>query len=101
PEKPTFAMDMLMMPPVQETDPTGIAYKIENAYDSDGTWRGERLQTTDWMGEVLRRGHIANQEVSVRGGTDKLKTYSSVTYFDQQGLVYTQDFSRYVIRTNF
>src|SRR5690606_19084237 len=74
PEKPTFAMDMLMMPLVQETDPTGIAYKIENAYDSDGTWRGERLQTTDWMGEVLRRGHTANQEVSVRGGTDKLKT---------------------------
>ncbi|MBC8006388.1 MAG: SusC/RagA family TonB-linked outer membrane protein, partial [Verrucomicrobia bacterium] len=42
-----------------------------------------------------------NHEVSVRGGTEKLKVLASATYFDEKGIVKTQDYSRYSVRVNF
>jgi len=101
PAKPTYAMDTQMMPVGQENDPNGIAYKIQNAYDADGSWHPERLVTTDWMGEVMRQGQVQNHEVSVRGGTEKLKVLASATYYDEKGLLKTKDYSRYSARVNF
>ena len=101
PAVPTWEKDQIMMPVAQETDPYGIAYKIQNAYDPDGSWHPERLETVDWMGEVMRTGQIMNHEVSVRGGTENLKTYASATYYNELGLVEGQDYSRYSVRVNF
>jgi TonB-linked SusC/RagA family outer membrane protein len=101
PAIPTYAMDTQMMPVGQENDPAGIAFKIQNAYDTDGSWHPERLVSTDWMGEVMRRGEVQNHEISVRGGTEKLKVLSSATYYNEKGLLKTQDYSRYSVRVNF
>ena len=101
PPVPTFDTDKLMIPVGQENDPAGIAFKMQGAYDPDGTWHGDRLQTTDWLGEAMRTGTITNHEVSIRGGTEKLKVMASATYFDQKGLLKTQDYSRYSARVNF
>jgi len=98
---PTFDTDKLMIPVGQENDPAGIAFKIQSAYDPDGSWHGDRLPTTDWIGEALQTGTITNHEVSIRGGTEKLKIMASATYFDQKGLIKTQDYSRYSARVNF
>ena len=101
PAVPTFDTDKLMIPVGQENDPTGIAFKMQSAYDPDGSWHPERLQTTDWLGKAMRTGTITNHEVSIRGGTEKLKVMASATYFDQKGLLKTQDYSRYSARVNF
>jgi len=101
PATPTYAMDTQMMPIGQENDPAGIAFKIQNAYDTDGSWHPERLVSTDWMGEVMRQGEVQNHEISVRGGTEKLKVLSSATYYNEKGLLKTQDYSRYSVRVNF
>ena len=101
PAVPTFDTDKLMIPVGQENDPTGIAFKIQSAYDPDGSWHPDRLQSTDWLGEVMRTGTITNHEVSIRGGTEKLKVMASATYFNQKGLLKTQDYSRYSARVNF
>jgi TonB-linked SusC/RagA family outer membrane protein len=98
---PTFAMDRIMFPVGQENDPTGIAFKIQNAYDPDGSWHPDRLESTDWFGEVMRTGQITNHEVNVRGGTEKLKILASATYFNEKGMVKTQDYQRYSVRVNF
>ena len=101
PAVPTYAKDILMMPVGQENDPKGITSQIQNAYDADGSWHPERLVSTDWMGEVMRTGTVTNHEVSVRGGTDKLKVLASATYFNEKGMVKTQDYTRYSVRVNF
>ena len=101
PAIPTYAMDTQMMPVGQESDPAGIAFKIQSAYDTDGSWHPERLVSTDWMGEVMRQGEVQNHEISVRGGTEKLKVLSSATYYNEKGLLKTQDYSRYSVRVNF
>jgi TonB-linked SusC/RagA family outer membrane protein len=99
--QPTYAMDGVMLPVGQENDLTGIAFKIQNAYDTDGSWHPERLVSTDWYGEVLRQGQVQNHEISVRGGTEKIKVLASATYYDEKGLLKTQDYSRYSVRVNF
>ena len=101
PVVPTYAMDTKMLPVGQETDLKGIGYKIQNAYDTDGSWHPERLQSTDWLGEVMRQGTVTNHEVSVRGGSEKLKVLASATYFNEKGLAKTQDYTRYSVRVNF
>lgn len=98
---PTYAMDVQMLPVGQENDLTGIGFKIQNAYDSDGSWHPERLVSTDWYKEVMRQGTVQNHEISVRGGTDKLKVLASATYYDEEGLLKTQSYSRYSARVNF
>jgi len=101
PATPNLTKDLSMLPLTQENDPKGIAYKVQNAYDPDGSWHPERLESTDWAGAVLRQGQITNHELTVRGGTESIKVYASVNYYDQVGIVKGQDYSRYSFRVNF
>lgn len=98
---PTYATDLLTQPIGQERDPFGIAYKIQNAYDEAGVWHPERLESTDWQAAVMRTGIVTNHEISARGGTDKLRVLGSATYYNEKGLLRTQDYMRYSVRVNF
>lgn len=75
--------------------------KIEQGYDEEGNWHPDRVPYTDWTKEALRIAAVHNHEVSVRGGTDKLKMLASATYFGQDGVVKGQDYKRYSVRVNF
>ncbi|MDR0537266.1 MAG: TonB-dependent receptor [Tannerellaceae bacterium] len=75
--------------------------KISMGYDEQGIWHPERVPYNDWINEALREAPIQNHEISVRGGTDKIKMLASATYFDQMGIVKGQDYSRYSVRLNF
>lgn len=81
-------------------DPNVIG-KIAQAYDENGNYHPDRVPYNDWTGETLRTAPIHNHEVSVRGGTEKLKMLASATYFGQDGVVRGQDYSRYSVRVNF
>lgn len=82
------------------SDPN-VFSKIENSYDENGVWHPDRVASTDWTKEALQIAPIHNHEVSVRGGTDKIKMLASATYFGQEGIVKGQDYKRYSIRVNF
>ncbi|MEI6275767.1 MAG: TonB-dependent receptor [Prolixibacteraceae bacterium] len=100
-DKPTYAADVTMLPVGQENDLKGIGFKIQSAYDTQGVWHGDQLQSTDWLGAVMRQGTVTNHEVSIRGGSDKLKVLASATYFNEKGMVIGQDYTRYSVRVNF
>jgi len=55
---------------------------------------------TDWTSLVLQNGYINNQNVTVQGGSDKIRYYLGLNYFDQKGVVKNSGMKRYVIRTN-
>ncbi|MDR0756816.1 MAG: TonB-dependent receptor [Tannerella sp.] len=82
------------------SDPNVIS-KIETGYDEQGVWHPERVPYTDWMAEALQTAPIQNHEVSVRGGTDKIKLSASATWFSQEGIVKGQGYDRYSARVNF
>jgi TonB-linked SusC/RagA family outer membrane protein len=55
---------------------------------------------TDWLGLILRNGSIDEQNVSVSGGTDKTKIYTSFNYYDNTAIVQNSNFKRYTGRVN-
>lgn len=53
---------------------------------------------TDWYHQTLRNALITNHQLSVSGGSEKSSYNFSVGYLHQQGLVNTNDFTRYTAR---
>ena len=46
-------------------------------------WTGE---WTDWKSILFRKGKFQNHEISISGGNDKMKIFSSIGYTDQEGV---------------
>ncbi|WP_231458685.1 MULTISPECIES: SusC/RagA family TonB-linked outer membrane protein [unclassified Pedobacter] len=49
---------------------------------------------------IFRTGYGTDNTVSVSGGTDNTKFYTSASYFTNQGIIKNTDFSRYNLRAN-
>ncbi len=60
-----------------------------------GTWDGSKVQNTDWIGMVTRPSLTGQHTISVSGGTDKMKSYASFGFIDNQGTVKGQSYKRY------
>ena len=50
---------------------------------------------TDWKDLLFRTGNHQNYQVSVSGGSDKTQFYSSVSYMNQEGILYNQGLERF------
>lgn len=55
---------------------------------------------TNWFDEVTRVAPMTDLNLSVSGGTEKIKTYVSAGYFNQEGVMLNTGFDRFSIRTN-
>ena len=55
---------------------------------------------TDWMDLILRNAPTQNHNISFSGATENLNYYSSLNYFNQEGLVKGSGMERYNIRLN-
>lgn len=89
PDVPTQADDYRLF----GGDPYGWA-NVEKGW-TNGTWNGSAVPTTDWGNMVLRTGITNDHNISVSGGTQKIKAYASFGYLSQTGVMLGQDFTRY------
>ena len=55
---------------------------------------------TDWRDLFMRNGQYMEQQISASGGNDNIRFYSSLNYFDQQGVVRVSGLKRYTVRNN-
>lgn len=55
---------------------------------------------TNWQKEIFQGAPMQNYQLSVSGGTDKLRYIVSGNYFNQDGIVITSNFKRYTSRIN-
>lgn len=55
---------------------------------------------TDWIDEVYRQGSSTNHTISLRGGSSQSKYYTSVNYFNQNGVIRNTDYTRISLRFN-
>jgi TonB-dependent starch-binding outer membrane protein SusC len=55
---------------------------------------------TNYQDEIFRAATIENYALSVSGGNDKVTTFLSAGFFNQQGTIIGQDFKRYSLRYN-
>lgn len=62
-----------------------------NAYPIDVKWKDYFFQT----------GITTNHDISMTGGNANMTNFTSLGYFDQEGIVPTTDFKRFTLRSNF
>ena len=67
---------------------------VNPGYDLLG-WANYVGNDTNWQKEVERKSPYQNEiNFSVNGGSDKMKYYSSIGYFKQEGIVKNSDFGK-------
>ncbi|WP_173003064.1 TonB-dependent receptor [Chitinophaga sp. SYP-B3965] len=67
----------------------------------NGTNTNPLLGNTDWVGKLVGNEAISHQHnITVRGGTDKVKYFTSAGFLDQNGVVENTGFKRYNVRSN-
>ncbi|MEI9945341.1 MAG: SusC/RagA family TonB-linked outer membrane protein [Chitinophagaceae bacterium] len=55
---------------------------------------------TDWLGLLMKNGTIQDHNISVSGGTDRTRVYSSFNFYDNNAIVENSDFTRFSGRVN-
>ncbi|MDR2917995.1 MAG: TonB-dependent receptor [Tannerella sp.] len=55
---------------------------------------------TDWQKEMIRSSMVQSHSVSFMGGTEQLKYFTSLNYFDQEGVLKNTGYERYDGRVN-
>lgn len=74
-------------------DPSVLTEPLDNFDLSSGV-------NTNWLNEVSRLAPINNYEFSFRAGNEKTKYYTSLGYFDQQGVIIENYYKRFNYRLN-
>jgi TonB-linked SusC/RagA family outer membrane protein len=59
-----------------------------------------RGMNTNWRKIFLQTGKFQEQQLSASGGNDNIRFYSSVNYFDQQGIAKRSELKRYSLKNN-
>ena len=65
-----------------------------------GVWDGSKVATTNWADFVTRTGITQDHIVSVSGGSQKVRSYASIGYFDMKGTTIGQAYRRYTANVN-
>ena len=55
---------------------------------------------TNWYDEVYRTGYIMNHQLSASGGTENVNYFLSANYVDEEGIMLTNDYTKYSFRAN-
>lgn len=83
-----------------------LSNEVEAA-DSTRTYRGlgiwktpAALHSVDWQDALYRTGLTQNYSVGIRGGSDKVQSGVSFSYYDQKGIVLGSFFKRFTLGLN-
>ena len=53
---------------------------------------------TNWFDEITRTGTVTNHNVSISGGSEKMTSYFSANYFEEEGILIGNDYRRLNLR---
>jgi TonB-linked SusC/RagA family outer membrane protein len=68
--------------------------------DSVAIYDPSKVPSYDWQDQALRTGITQNHNISLTGGTDRFRTSFSGGYFNQKGIEFGQDYTRYTFTLN-
>jgi TonB-linked SusC/RagA family outer membrane protein len=93
-------MEMLNLARKNQGGQAAFSDALVNEYKTNAT-DNFRYFNTDWLNEVLTNsGIMHNHNLSVRVGSEKIKTLLSGSYLNQQGLTPNTDYKRFTLRAN-
>lgn len=73
--------------------------KEANIYQTNGTDEDDAV-STDWQDLLLRNGSVNSQDVGISGGTETGNYNFGLGYYNNQGVVPTQQYSRYSFKAS-
>ena len=65
-----------------------------------GSWNGNAVSTTDWMGLILKPAITHEHTVSASGGSDKFQSYMSLGYLKNEGTIHGQNYERFTAKSS-
>ena len=87
----SYQRDAIRNAGMDPDDPTGTYYRPMSLLS---------LDQTNWIDHFTRPGVLQEYEISARGGTNKAKYFSSVSYHKNDGVFYGIDYSKFQARIN-
>jgi TonB-linked SusC/RagA family outer membrane protein len=83
-------------------------YDLWNSYPNKESfatkpWWGESLKQRNfnWRDNLKQTGWVQDYALSIRGGSEKLKAYTSLNWYDETGTVKGYEYQRFTGRVNF
>lgn len=55
---------------------------------------------TDWFDEITRSGSVSSNNLSITAGSEKVRTFFSAGYYEEEGILQGNDFNRLTLRSN-
>lgn len=81
--------------------PLNTLFQKEFQYDpGDVYWYNNYSQNTDWVNSITQKGLSGDHTLSLQGGGDKARYYTSVGYLDQKGVTLGTGLNRISARLN-
>lgn len=78
-----------------------VAANSNGNFQSFDAWANPAsLHNVDWQNALYRQGLTQNYSLSIRGGSDKVQTASSIGYYNQKGIVQGSYFKRFTLGSN-
>ncbi len=74
--------------------------KTGGLFITDAWNEGLKKRNFNWWDQVSQTGMTQDYNVSIRGGTEKVKVYASLGYYDETGAIKGYDYSKYSGRVN-
>ena len=68
--------------------------------DSLDIYDPSKVQGYNWQDAAIRQGITNSQNISISAGSDKIRASFNAGYFNQKGIEYGQDYTRYTIGNN-
>lgn len=87
-----YMRDAVVNAGLDPDDPTNGSYYVPNSLTG--------LPQYNWMDEVTRLGNINEYQLSVNGGNEKTKHFTSALYSSTDGVFKGVDYKKYQIRSN-
>ncbi|GAA3561311.1 TonB-dependent receptor [Snuella lapsa] len=71
-----------------------------NDNDTGSFFPTNQLYDTNWLDEITRLGRVSNYNLSLSGGSEKIKAFFSAGLNDEEGILKGNDFRRFTLRSN-
>ncbi|MDQ3846298.1 MAG: TonB-dependent receptor plug domain-containing protein, partial [Bacteroidota bacterium] len=92
---PANGVFMVEKRPTTEAEKTFLRNLGLAVLDSVALYDPSKVRSTDWQKLALRTGATQNHQISLTGGSEKFRASFSGSYFNQKGIEYGQNYTRY------
>lgn len=71
-----------------------------NDNDTSGFFFSNQKYNTNWLDAITRTGRVSNYNLSISGGSEKIRSFFSTSFNKEEGILIGNNFNRLTLRSN-